>query len=128
MWVTHKLSLSAQVKKQSDCIEVKAYGKLQGTVGTLGSGIFGVFNRDVKDLGDIQSVNTSRTTGTTAKNALLNNYQDGYCYIPISGINGYKASDEGYDANIPVSQGITQMQTKSNIAIILWTRPQTWHL
>ncbi len=95
---------------------VPAQHTVDGLLGTLGSGIFGVSNRNVRDLGDIQSVNTSITTGTIANDALANKYQDGYCYIPISGISGYRASDEGYEVNIPISQGITQMQTKTNVA------------
>lgn len=95
---------------------VPAQHTVEGLLGTLGSGIFGVSNRNVNDLGDIQSVNTSITTGTIANDLLPNKYQDGYCYIPLSGISGYKASDEGYEVNIPISQGLTQLQTETNVA------------
>ena len=95
---------------------VPAQHTVDGLLGTLGSGIFGISNRNVFNLGDIQSVNTSITTGTTAGNQLPNKYQGGYCYIPLSGISGYKASDEGYEVNIPISQGLTQLQTETNVA------------
>lgn len=103
----------ASVRNQ---LGVPAQHTIEGLLGTLGSGIFGVSNRNVHNLGDIQSVNTSITTGTTANDFLPNKYQGGYCYIPLSGISGYKASYEGYEVNIPISQGLTQMQTKANVA------------
>ncbi len=100
-------------------------------VGTLSSSSLGIFNKDIDNLGAIQNVDTPVTSGKiiggnvvqpgTAPDIKLsqplpNKYQDGYCYIPLSAISGYKQAYSGDNVNLPVAQGISQFQASANEA------------